>query len=56
VVRKRIEQDYSRLRAAEYPPIADLADAMVKDDQVQLEDYLAKCRAVKAKYPKPEEQ
>lgn len=45
--------DYSRKRAAEYPPMADYLDGVVKGDQDQIDDYIAKCLAVKAKYPKP---
>lgn len=45
--------EYQRLRAPEYPPIEDFADAWVKNDEQALEDYRQKCLAVKAKYPKP---
>lgn len=41
-------------RKREYPPIADFADAWVKQDDEALEEYRQKCLAVKAKYPKPE--
>lgn len=44
---------YADARAAEYPPITDYIDAVVKGDQAQLAAYIAACRAVKAKYPKP---
>jgi hypothetical protein len=40
------------LRAEAYPPMADYLDAKVKGDADQEADYLAKCLAVKAKYPK----
>lgn len=40
------------LRKESYPPMSDYVDAVVKNDQAQLDDYLAKCLAVKAKYPK----
>ena len=40
-------------RKNEYPPIADFADAWVKQDETALEEYRQKCLAVKAKYPKP---
>ena len=46
--------EYQRLRAAEYPPLTDLADAIAKDDPVALAEYRAKCMAVKALYPKPQ--
>lgn len=44
---------YQRKRAAEYPPMADYLDAVVKGDQAQIDAYIAACQAVKAKYPKP---
>ena len=46
--------DYRVLRAAEYPPITDYIDGVVKGDQVQVQAYIDACLAVKAKYPKPE--
>lgn len=45
--------EYQRLRAAEYPPMADYLDGVVKGDQAQVDAYIAACLAVKAKYPKP---
>jgi len=42
----------STLRAEAYPPMADYLDAKVKGDAAQEADYLAKCQAVKVKYPK----
>ena len=44
---------YAQLRAAEYPPMVDLIDGLVKDDQAQVQAYKAVCLAIKAKYPKP---
>lgn len=44
---------YVDKRAAEYPPMADYIDGVVKGDQAQIDAYIAACRAVKAKYPKP---
>lgn len=44
---------YAELRAAEYPPITDYIDGVVKSDQAQIDAYIAACQAVKAKYPKP---
>lgn len=44
---------YSDLRRAEYPPVMDLIDGMVKDDQAQIKAYKDACLAIKAKYPKP---
>jgi hypothetical protein len=46
--------EYARNRAAEYPPMADYLDGIVKGDQAQIDAYIAACQAVKAKYPKPE--
>jgi hypothetical protein len=46
--------EYQRLRAPEYPPITDYLDGVAKDDQAQIDAYIAACQAVKAKYPKPE--
>jgi hypothetical protein len=45
---------YAALRAAEYPPIEDYIDGVVKGDQAQIDAYIAACQAVKAKYPKGE--
>lgn len=47
------ELTYADYRRAEYPPPADYLDAIVKGDQAALDAYVAKCLAVKAKYPKP---
>ena len=44
---------YQRDRAAEYPPMADYLDGIVKGDQAQIQMYIDACLAVKAKYPKP---
>ena len=47
---------YIENRAVEYPPLVDLADALYhqsKGDETKLTAYLAKCEAVKTKYPKP---
>lgn len=44
---------YQQLRAAEYPPVTDYLDAVVKSDRVALQAYIDACLAVKAKYPKP---
>jgi hypothetical protein len=43
---------YIAKRAAEYPPVTDWLDGMVKGDQAQIDKYIADCLAVKAKYPK----
>lgn len=43
---------YIAKRAAEYPPITDYLDAVVKGDTAQQQAYIDACQAVKAKYPK----
>lgn len=48
-------QAYITKRQAEYPPITDYLDGVVKGDQAQIDKYIADCLAVKAKYPKPAE-
>ena len=55
-----LNQDYGYLlaqvhsnRKAEYPPMEDYLDAIVKGDQEQIDEYIAKCLAVKVKYPLP---
>jgi len=45
--------EYQRQRAAEYPPMTDYLDGIVKGDQAQVQAYIDACLAVKAKYPKP---
>lgn len=45
-------ENYAILRKAEYPPIEDYMDALVKGDEEAMEAYKEKCLAVKAKYPK----
>ena len=58
IVRLQAQYDaneYQRQRAPEYPPLTDLADALYhqsKGDETKLTAYLAKCEAVKQKYPK----
>ena len=43
---------YIAKRAAEYPPMTDYLDAIVKGDTAQQEAYIAACLSVKLKYPK----
>jgi len=45
---------YKSKRAAEYPPITDYLDGIVKGDTEQVQAYIDACLAVKVKYPKPE--
>jgi len=47
-------KQYQRDRAAEYPPVTDYLDGIVKGDTTQVQAYIDACLAVKAKYPKPE--
>ena len=44
---------YIAKRQAEYPPMTDYLDGVVKVDQAQVQAYIDACLAVKAKYPKP---
>ena len=43
---------YEELRVAEFPPMAEYLDAIVKGDVEAEEEYKRKCLEVKAKYPK----
>jgi hypothetical protein len=46
---------YQQPRQAEYPPLADLADAMYwqsQGDNTKMLEYIDACNTVKAKYPK----
>ena len=45
-------KEYARKRKEEYPPIVDYLDGIVKNDQAQIDKYIADCLAVKEKYPK----
>jgi hypothetical protein len=47
-----VAKTYAQKRAAEYPPMTDYLDGVVKGDQAQIDKYIADCLAVKAKYPK----
>ena len=56
VARLQVEHDalsYQRSRSVEYPDFKDYLDGIVKNDQEQIDAYIAACLAVKAKYPKP---
>ena len=44
---------YIAKRAAEYPPMTNYIDGIVKGDQAQVQAYIDACLAVKTKYPKP---
>ena len=43
---------YKAKRAAEYPPMTDYLDGIVKGDNTQVQAYIDACNAVKNKYPK----
>lgn len=49
-----VEIDYRMQRAAEYPPVTDYLDGIVKGDAEQVQAYIDACLAVKTKYPKPD--
>ena len=44
--------DYARKRKEAYPDIYDYMDGIVKNDQTQIDKYIADSQAVKARYPK----
>lgn len=48
--------EYQRLRAAEYPPMEDYLDGIVKGDKAQVDAYIAACLEVKERFPKPSEK
>jgi len=43
---------YIAKRQAEYPPITDYLDGIVKGNTAQVQAYIDACLAVKEKYPK----
>jgi len=45
--------NYQRSRKEEYPDFKDYLDGIVKNDQGQIDLYIASCLAIKEKYPKP---
>jgi hypothetical protein len=53
------EKQYQRQRQPEYPPLADLADALywqAQGDESKMQEYLSAVQSVKNKYPKGEPQ
>ena len=46
------EFGYIDKRKAEYPPMEDYLDGIVKGDNAQVKKYIDACSAVKKKYPK----
>ena len=53
VIIKPTPPPYFVLRAREYPSFIEYIDGVVKNDYDQINKYISKCLAVKAKYPKP---
>ncbi len=52
---EELNKYYQQLRIQEYPPLSEFADAMYwqnEGDSSKMTAYLAKCEAVKQKYPK----
>ena len=47
-----VPPSYKELRQAEYPPMAEYLDGIVKGDIAQQQSYIDACLAVKLKYPK----
>ena len=45
--------NYKEYRKNEYPKVEVYLDAVVKGDQEAIDKYIADCKAVKEKYPKP---
>ena len=45
-------QEYARKRKVAYPDIYDYMDGIVKNDQTQIDKYIADSQAVKARYKK----
>jgi len=43
---------YAQKRQKEYPDIYEYIDGVVKNDTIQIQNYITKCLAVKEKYPK----
>lgn len=46
-------EQYKYDRAKEYPDFREYLDGIVKGDQEQIDAYIAACKAVKDRYPKP---
>ena len=47
------KKDYAEQRKKEYNAIlGEYLDGIVKDDQTQIDKYIADCKAIKAKWPK----
>lgn len=44
---------YQDFRRSDYPNIYDYIDGVVKGDQEQIDTYIAECKAVKERHPKP---
>ena len=48
-----LTQAVGRARKAEYPPIEEYIDGVVKGDDAQVAEYKAKCLEVKKRHPLP---
>lgn len=46
------EKTYAERRRAEYPPMTDYLDGVVKGDAAQVQAYIDACLAIKKKYPR----
>lgn len=51
-MKHEIDLDYRIKRAGEYPPLAELAEAIEKQDEAAIADWRTRCQAVREKYPK----
>ena len=49
---ERDNVSYAVKRKREYPNLAEYLDGIVKNDQDQIDKYIADCKTVKDKYPK----
>ena len=49
---EQVLEDVRNKRSAEYPPMSDYLDGIVKGDTAQVQAYIDACLAVKTKYPK----
>lgn len=48
----RLLRECQEVRKNAYPDIEDYIDAIVKQDEAQVQSYIDACLAVKSKYPK----
>lgn len=50
------ELTYAELRANAYPPVTMYLDAVVRGDEAEIKAYKDRCLAVKAMFPKPNQE